>query len=460
MKSQMMMGQIPRFDAITVSSKMLRVSSLTKAVVLCLIIPLTAALRNGVALTPPMGFANWNIFGCDYDESTFHKLADAMVSSGLRDVGYEYMLVQECIVPLGARDAVTGVVQPNATKFPHGLTALADYFHARGLKAGIYTDVAGVTCAGYEGSGPTLSDPVGHWPIDALTYAQWGFDMIEADFCNTDGLNRTAFSLYEDMRQAVAAATAATGRDVAIYACNWGAEEPWKWAPTVANLFRNTGDICEPGVISFTRILYNFDNTIAHTNTPPLAVGLPGTGVGAWNDPDMLGVGMEGISDAEGRSQFSLWCILGAPLFLGTDLRSMSPATLATVANREAISVNQDATSQGFDVTRTVWPGDKSPPKGVTIYAKPLAGTAAAFGSALAVAVLNRGDAAVTTGVLIELAPLGFAVAQQITVRDIWANSTIPRVSTSFMTRAIASHETILLVFNYGAAAARGEEAL
>jgi hypothetical protein len=313
------------------------------------------AWRNGAALSPPMGFANWNIFGCNYDDAFFREMADAFVSTGLRDAGYEYMLVQECIVPKGARDPVTHVVIPDAVKFPKGLADLADYFHSKGLKAGIYTDVAHLTCADYEGSGPggDHGPAPGYWPIDALTYAQWGFDMIEADFCNVGGPNATytALELYTMARDAIAAATAATGRTVALYQCNWGAENPWEWAPEVANLFRNTGDICGPGSISFGSILGNFDNTVKNSGTPGRLPGLPGTGVGAWNDPDMIGVGMPGITDVEGRTQFSLWCVLGAPLFLGTDVRNMTAATAATVGNLEAIAINQGASVQAWQIT-------------------------------------------------------------------------------------------------------------
>ena len=251
-------------------------------------LPLSTAWRNGAALTPPMGFANWNLFGCNYDDAFFREIADAFVATGLRDKGFEYMLVQECIVPKGARDPVTHVVQPDPVKFPHGLADLADYFHSKGLKAGIYTDVAHLTCADYEGSGPGGDHgPLpGYWPIDALTYAQWGFDMIEADFCNVGGPNAsyTALELYTAARDAIAAATAATGRTVALYQCNWGAEEPWLWAPEVANLFRNTGDICGPGSISFGSILSNFDSTVKNSGTPGRLPGLPGTGVGAWSE--------------------------------------------------------------------------------------------------------------------------------------------------------------------------------
>lgn len=118
--------------------------------------------------------ANWNVFGCDYNDTTFRQMADAMVSSGLRDRGYSYMLVQECIVPAGGRDPTTGVLQPDPVKFPFGLANLAAFFHSQGLKAGIYTDVAHLTCAGYEGSGPGPDNLAGHWELDALTFAQVG----------------------------------------------------------------------------------------------------------------------------------------------------------------------------------------------------------------------------------------------------------------------------------------------
>lgn len=236
------------------------------------------ALNNGAALTPPMGFANWNGFQCDYDDALFREMADAMVSTGLRDAGYEYLLLQECIVPAGARDPATGVVIPDAKKFPHGLADLAAYFHSKGLKAGIYTDVMNETCAGYEGSGPGPGH-ASHWPLDALTYAQWGFDMIEADFCNFGGDTQEG---YTAARDAIAAASAATGREITFYMCDWGSDAAWLWGGAVANLLRNTGDICSPGHIDWDDVMSNFDNTVNNSGTPPRSPGLPGTGVGAW----------------------------------------------------------------------------------------------------------------------------------------------------------------------------------
>jgi len=299
------------------------------------------AWNNGI-IHPPMGYANWNLLGCDYNDTTIRQIADALVSTGLRDVGYEYVLIQECITPAGHRDS-NGVMIPDPAKFPYGMANLADYIHSKGLKAGIYTDVAYRTCANYEGSGPGPNGYPSHWEIDALTFANWGFDMIEADFCNTNGVNLTPQELYMEAHNAIGNAMAATNKTIFFYQCSWGAaDSEWTWSPETSNAFRNTPDICGPGSISFGNILRNFDATIIHSSTPGRKPGLPGTGLGAYNDADMLGVGMPGINDIEGRTQFSLWCILGGPLLTGTEVRNMTDYTLATLSNTEAIAINQD----------------------------------------------------------------------------------------------------------------------
>jgi alpha-galactosidase len=210
-------------------------------------------------------------------------MTDAMVSTGLAAKGYEYMLIQECIVPAGARDPITGVLQPDPKKFPFGLANLTAYFHSNGLKAGIYTDVMNQTCAGYEGSGPGPGHP-SHWPLDAMTFAQWGFDMIEADVCGSPGDGESGRQLYAHASAAIAAAQAQTNRTITFYMCDWADSGVSKWAPAIANLFRNTGDIQSvAGQCSFERILKNFDGTVINSGTPPSKPGLPGTGIGAWN---------------------------------------------------------------------------------------------------------------------------------------------------------------------------------
>ena len=128
-----------------------------------------------LAPTPPMGWANWNSLGCNYDENSIKAIADSMVSSGLRDAGYRYLIIQECIVPFGHRSA-DGMLIPDPVKFPNGIPALVDYIDQKGLKAGIYTDLGPKTCAGFEGS-------FQHEQLDAQTFASWGIDLIEEDFC-------------------------------------------------------------------------------------------------------------------------------------------------------------------------------------------------------------------------------------------------------------------------------------
>jgi len=255
--------------------------------------PLLAAhaWRNGAARLPPLAWANWNLYGCGnenftHDDASWRAMADAFVSTGLAGPSGPWrgavMHIEECIVPRGARDPVSHVLQPNATRWPHGLAALAEYFHGLGLRAGIYTDVAAETCAGFEGSGPGGDDAVGHWPLDALTFSKWGFDMIEADFCNAGGDTQT---MYTAARDAIAAASAAAGREMLFYMCDWGSDAAWLWGGAVANLLRNTGDICSPGRIDWDDVLSNFDNTLNNSGTPPRSPGLPGTGSGGWNDP-------------------------------------------------------------------------------------------------------------------------------------------------------------------------------
>jgi len=134
---------------------------------------------EGLALTPPMGWNSWNTFGCDVNEGLIREMADAMVSSGMMDVGYRYIIIDDCWH--GMRDSL-GFIHPDSQRFPSGMKALADYIHIRGLKLGIYSCAGEKTCAGRPGSRD-------HEYQDARTYAQWGVDYLKYDWCNNTGLN-------------------------------------------------------------------------------------------------------------------------------------------------------------------------------------------------------------------------------------------------------------------------------
>jgi alpha-galactosidase len=273
--------------------------------------------------TPPMGWNSWNKFQCDVNEEIVRRMADAMVTNGMKDAGYQYINIDDCWH--GERDA-RGFIHPDSKKFPSGIKALADYVHSRGLKLGIYSDVGYQTCGGRPGSR-------GHEYQDAYTYAQWGVDYLKYDWCNNDNLN--PIGSYTTMRDALLA----TGRPIVFSICEWGSNKPWLWAKGVGNSWRTTTDITPC-----------FDCTLDHKTWQQFGVLRiidaqkqlrQYAGPGHWNDPDMLEVG-NGMSVNEDRAHFSMWCMLAAPLISGNDLQNMSRDTLDLLVNKDVIAVDQD----------------------------------------------------------------------------------------------------------------------
>jgi len=285
---------------------------------------------DGLALTPPMGWNSWNKFGCDVNERLIRDVADVMVTSGMKDAGYRYVVIDDCWH--GTRDSL-GFIRPDPQRFPSGIKTLADYIHSKGLKFGIYSCAGDKTCGGHPGSR-------GHEYQDALVYAQWGVDYLKYDWCNTEGLN--AVGAYTTMRDALFAA----GRPVVFSLCEWGNNKPWEWAKGVGHLWRTTGDIANV-----------FDGEVNHGSWSSWGVmkivemrkDIRGyAGPGHWNDPDMLEVG-NGMSVSEDRAHFTLWCLMAAPLMAGNDVRSMGKETRDILTNREVIAVDQDSLGvQGF----------------------------------------------------------------------------------------------------------------
>ncbi len=279
---------------------------------------------DSLALTPPMGWNSWNKFSCNINEKIIREIADAMVSSGMKDAGYKYINIDDCWQ--GWRDN-QGFIHPDSTKFPSGMKALADYIHSKGLKIGIYSDAGNKTCGGYPASR-------GHEYQDAITYSKWGIDYLKYDWCNTENLN--AEGAYATMRDALYAA----GRPVVFSICEWGNNKPWLWGKNIGHLWRTTGDIYPC-----------FDCIEDHETWKQWGVMQildmqkslrEYAGPGHWNDPDMLEVG-NGMSNNEDRAHFSLWCMLAAPLIAGNDLRNMSKETNDILTNKNVISIDQDS---------------------------------------------------------------------------------------------------------------------
>ena len=313
---------------------------------------------DSLALTPPMGWNSWNVFRCDIDEEKVRAMADLLVSSGMRDAGYEYVIIDDCWQ--GERDEY-GRLTADPAKFPGGIKALADYVHARGLKFGIYSDAGYKTCGGYPGSR-------GYEFIDARTFAEWGVDYLKYDWCYAEE-DQSAPASYRLMRKALLA----TGRPIVLSICEWGSNEPWAWAQPVGHLWRTTVDIAECfdcemnwGGLGVLQIIDRQEALrLRH-------------GPGGWNDPDMLQVGNDFLTPAEERTHFAMWAMLAAPLLAGHDLRSMTTATKELLTNPETIAIDQDPLGQS--ALKFVDYGDHE------IWFRPLSG------GDYALCLINRGE--------------------------------------------------------------------
>ena len=370
------------------------------------------ALDNGLALTPPMGWNSWNKFGCNVSEDLIKSMADGMVSSGMKDAGYQYVVIDDC---WQVRRDENGNIVSDAERFPSGMKALGDYIHAKGLKFGIYSDAGEKTCAGRPGS-------MGHEYQDALMYAKWGVDYLKYDWCHSG--KRNAEEAYSTMRDALKAA----GRPIVFSMCEWGTAKPWLWAADTGNMWRTTGDIndhwegkqkykdggcCALGMLDIL----------------DLQVGLEAfAGPGRWNDPDMLEVGNGGMTTNEYRAHFSLWAILAAPLIAGNDLRSMSPEIKEILTNREVIAVNQDAL--GHQASRVAKGGS------VEIWSKTLKD------GSRAVLVLNRG--ASETEASVPWTVLGYPEHLSASVRDLWVHKDLGKFTGKFSVK-VPSHDVVVL---------------
>ncbi|MFW0792140.1 glycoside hydrolase family 27 protein [Gordonia sp. CPCC 205333] len=282
----------------------------------------------GVAATPPMGWNSWQPFGCSVTEAQVRAQVDALVSSGLRDAGYRYVVVDDC---WNASDrAEDGALQADPTRFPSGMAALGQYVHARGLKFGLYVGASDKTCTQYQGVYPGATGSRGVETRDAATLASWGADFVKSDWCSSNGRHEDQVEAFTAWRNALRT----VGR------------------PMVLSINPNSGVAGTPpgqafdwgGVATMTRVTNDIAPNFQSVSTIADAVGLvaPRTRVDAFNDPDMLVVG-QGLSASHARTQMSLWAMLAAPLMLGTDLTRLSSENVATVANRAMIALDQDA---------------------------------------------------------------------------------------------------------------------
>ncbi|WP_241676628.1 glycoside hydrolase family 27 protein [Flavobacterium pectinovorum] len=377
-----------------------------------------------LAPTPPMGWMTWNYFGDNINEKEIREMADAMVSSGMLKLGYNHLFIDDGWQ--GGRDNRNNIIA-DSKKFPSGIKALADYVHSKGLKLGIYSDAAMLTCAGYTAS-------LNFEEQDANTFASWGIDYLKYDYCGAPDDMETAKTRYKK----IADALRKSGHDIALGICEWGERQPWLWGGQAGGqLWRTTADVRDKwkslkpvknrselhgtgaGILDIVDYSWEYASY---------------AGPGHWNDMDMLVVGLYGkkgpsgdlggvgCTDTEYQSQMSLWSVLNSPLAATNDVRNMSAETKRILLNDEVIAINQDVLGKQAvcKIKNELW----------SIFVKPLAN-----GDSV-IAILNRSGS--TQSSKINFAELGLNETYEI--KDLWEHKVVGKGKK--WNGKVKSHET------------------
>lgn len=349
-----------------------------------------------LAPTPPMGWNSWNWFGKkEINEQLIREVIDAMAANGMREAGYNYVVVDG-----GWRDTKLGPggeLRAHPEKFPHGMKALADYAHSKGFKFGLHTVPGDLDCGG---------DPVGgfgHEAVQVKQFVDWGLDFIKLDRCRltsewNDEILRTTYLKWTSL-------LAHCGRPIVL---SLSAYKYFDWYPQAGQMGRTTGDIrcrIHGGAIFDGQKKSKMSSvmSIADLNNASAAFAGPGY----WNDADMLVTGDRGLTQDEQTSHFALWCVMSSPLMLGDDPRNLTPEEKAIVLNHDAISINQEPTEQGRRLSKN---GDAE------VWAKKLTG------NRLAVLLLNRSSSK-TNLITADWKTLG--LSGEMNVKDVFENSAL-----------------------------------
>lgn len=335
---------------------------------------------NLVSPTPMMGWQSWNVLKGNISESIINAQGDAMVNLGLRDCGYVYIGIDDrWQTDASSRDASTGYIIHDKSKFPNGLKPVTDYLHGLGLKAGIYSDAGTVTCEG-------LAASYGHEDTDARAFTEWGFDMLKEDWFwsghgdSNGSLDPTSTSLAMELYGRMSAGIKSAGNKVLLYMCEWGTHEPWRWAPEIGVTTWRMSYDARDGWMGTNGKTWGKAENNPSSNSSVLGIGLKNTidlmrnlwsytGINRYNDADMLCVGIRGkgqsssdlvdnggMSDDEYETNFAMWCMYSSPLLLSIDMTSgsLNDHDMALMKNEELIALNQDALGQGAEWVKTV----------------------------------------------------------------------------------------------------------
>ncbi len=366
--------------------------------------------------TPPMGWNCWNTFGQNINDQLIRDTADKLVETGLAACGYEYVVIDDCWA-LRERDE-NGRMVPDPAKFPHGIKALADYVHSKGLKFGIYSCAGNLTCSGFPGS-------YEHEFTDAATFAEWGVDFLKYDYCYHSDI---VHGKYRYLRMGLALKNC--GRDILFSACSWGSDGTPEWIrETGANMWRSTGDVFDTwesvkGIVLKQEAM------------------LPYGGIGSFNDMDMMvvgmrgrgNVGMDGLNDTQYRTHFAVWALFGSPLFIGCDVREMDDFTLSLLKNKPLIDINQDADCRQVIKLTSGWDLDNS---SVHNYARMLEN------GDIAVGLFNLGDQRQTAWLSLDKLGLPESTGKTLEMHDVFTGEVITVTNGTFY-RPIQAYDSLV----------------
>ncbi len=375
---------------------------------------------NDLAKTPYQGWNTYYGLGSSFDEATIKAEADALVSQGLAAAGYDYVWIDGGWWS-GTRDAA-GNITVSSTQWPDGMEAVADYIHAKGLKAGIYTD------SGRNGCGGPNQGSYGRYQQDVNTFAGWGYDAVKVDFCGGEQQGLDPATAYGQFRDALL--NNSSHRPMLFNICNpfipetgaapgRSAYDSYKFGPSTGNSWRTDTDIGFPNNVQYSDMLRNLDADAAHPEA---------AGPGHWNDPDYLAPGL-GFSGDEFQAQFSMWSMVAAPLIIGSDVRTLSAASLSALTNREVLAVDQDPLGVQGTAIWTSAAGDAQ------VWTKPLSG------GDYAVALFNR--RAAPQQISTTARQVGLPTAGAYALRDLWQHSTTETAGA--ISATVPGHGVVLL---------------
>jgi alpha-galactosidase len=385
-----------------------------------------------LALTPHMGWNSWYVWENHVTDAIMRAAADAMVSSGLRDHGYEYVNIDDCwAVKPGAADPTLGGeprdpqgrVNANG-RFPD-MKSLTGYIHSKGLKAGIYTSPGPLTCAGHVGA-------YQHEELDARRFAEWGFDFLKYDWCSYGNIAKNPDrAALEKPYQLMGDILRRQNRDIVLNLCQYGMGSVWEWGKQVGgHSWRTAGDL--GGSFEGIPAALFRDGFDVYARNQLHEFGGPG----GWNDPDYLLLGY--LSNWKGQTaptpltpneqytHVSLWCLLAAPLIFSGDVTRMDDFTLSLLTNDEVLDVDQDPLGKpgrrvAIDEDREVWVKDLED-------------------GSKAVGLFNRGEAEAE---VIARWPELSLTGKQI-VRDLWRQKDLGTCEREF-TAQVPRHGVVLV---------------